>query len=132
MKRTRIQLSEKNNVIVEHLVSGQSFDLKLAADEQKGFSPLDLLGLATGIDMVSRIADFAERNEAQIGDISVEISQMNQTSPNALSELHVALTFADSELSKTDKSLIETLALNGPVSNSIHPNIRLNVRFNYS
>ena len=132
MKRTRINLSGESIVKIKHLISQQTFDLEYSEEqEDAGVSPVDLLAAAVGLDMIVRIQKYAMRSDSITGDISLEIAQINRSNPERLAELHIELKFVDQELNETDKSVIETLALNGPVSNSIHPNIMFNVKFRY-
>lgn len=97
----------------------------------EAFSPTDLVTTATITCMLTTMGIVAEKNSIQMGDVEGDIEKIMGIGPRRIIALNTELIFRNHNLNESDKTLLENAALNCPVVKSIHPDIVINVKFNY-
>ena len=135
MKTARIRYEGNLRTTAEHIRSGRSFITDAPIDNNgkgEAFSPTDLIATATLTCMITVMGIHANRNDLMMGDVDGEVLKVMASAPRRVAELHIEINFSNHNLSDSDKSILEKIALSCPVVNSIHPDIMVNVKFSYN
>ena len=119
----------------EHIQSGNKLITDAPLDNNgKGefFSPTDLLATSLGSCMLTIMGISANSYGFNIDGTVVETEKIMGTDPRRVTEIKVNFTFpADSNFTDQQKRVIESSAKTCPVANSIHPDIKKTITFNY-
>jgi uncharacterized OsmC-like protein len=116
-----------------HVRSGKKITTDAPIDNQgKGafFSPTDLLATALGSCMLTIMGIAARTHGFDIDGTDVGITKVMGTNPRRVVEIIVELNFPHS-YSEKHKKIIELSAKECPVANSLHPELKQTVVFNY-
>lgn len=119
-----------------HLQSGTQIETDAPTDNQgKGerFSPTDLVAVALGTCMVTTMGIKARSMDIALDDTRVEVTKIMVSDPRRIGKL-VAHVFFPERLRSLDpkhKELLEKTARTCPVERSIHPDIELDMQFNW-
>jgi len=116
-----------------HVRSGQKITTDAPVDNQgKGeyFSPTDLLATALGSCMLTIMGIAARTHGFDIDGTAVKITKVMGTNPRRVVEVIVELDFPKDYTAK-EKRFIELSAKECPVANSLHPDLKQTVIFNY-
>jgi uncharacterized OsmC-like protein len=119
-----------------HLQSGSIFETDAPTDNQgKGerFSPTDLVGTALASCMLTTMAIRARALEAMIRGIRIEVKKVMASNPRRISALHLTFLYPQGfSATPEQQKELEHIAMTCPVKESIHPDIELNIDFNWS
>ena len=135
MNTARITYNGELRTTATHLASGNTFITDAPTDNHgkgEAFSPTDLIAAATLSFMITVMGIQAEKSDIQMGDVRGEVKKNMLSNPRRVGSLNIEMSFSNHNLSDTDKSLLENVALNCPVAKSLHPDIIVNVKFIYS
>lgn len=116
-----------------HVRSGQKIVTDAPVDNQgKGefFSPTDLLATALASCMLTIMGIAARTHGFDIDGTEVKITKVMGVNPRRVVEVIVELNFPRS-YSVKEKRIIELSAKECPVANSLHPDLKQTVVFNY-
>jgi putative redox protein len=116
-----------------HIRSGKKITTDAPIDNQgKGefFSPTDLLATALGSCMLTIMGIAARTHGFDIDGTDVSITKVMGTNPRRVVEVAVELNFPH-DYSEKQKRIIEISAKECPVANSLHPELKQTVVFNY-
>ena len=118
-----------------HLQSGTSIETDAPSDNQgKGerFSPTDLMATALGTCMITTMAIKANTLNINLDGTRVEVTKIMVSEPRRIGKL-VAHLFFPAHLSLDDKTkeILERTARTCPVERSLHPDIQLDMAFNW-
>ncbi len=116
-----------------HVRSGEKIITDAPVDNQgKGefFSPTDLLAASLGSCMLTIMGIAARTHGFNIDGTEVKITKVMGTNPRRVVEIVVELNFPTSYSAKEMK-IIELSAKECPVANSLHPDLKQTVIFNY-
>jgi len=116
-----------------HVRSGQKIITDAPVDNQgKGeyFSPTDLLATALGSCMLTIMGIAARTHGFDIDGTDVKITKVMGTNPRRVVEVVVELNFPKDYTAK-EKRFIEVSAKECPVANSLHPDLKQTIIFNY-
>ena len=119
---------------VTHLKSGQQFFTDAPTDNHgkgESISPTDMVAAATVSCMLTMMGIGAEARDLNMGELSGTVEKIMGNGPRRIAALKVELKFVGHGLSEAEKSLLENIALNCPVTRSLHPDIAINVKFTY-
>lgn len=119
---------------IEHLQSGNKVITDAPLDNNgKGeyFSPTDLFASSLGSCMLTIMGISANSYGFSIDGTSVEIEKIMGTNPRRVVEIVVTLNFPKNDYTPQQKRLIEASAKTCPVANSLHPDIKKTITFNY-
>lgn len=126
----------KGNLRVEstHLQSGTVIETDAPTDNNgKGerFSPTDLVATALGDCMMTIMGIKAEQMELNLEGTEIEVEKIMSASPRRIAEIKVDFTMPKGDFSDKDKKIIEAAALTCPVTQSLHPDTKQTITFNW-
>ena len=118
-----------------HLQSGTTIETDAPSDNQgKGerFSPTDLMATALGTCMITTMAIKANTLNVDLEGTRVDVTKIMVSDPRRIGKL-VAHLFFPTHLNLDDKTkeILERTARTCPVERSLHPDIQLDMEFNW-
>ena len=120
---------------VTHLQSGSIIETDAPTDNRgKGerFSPTDLLCVSLGTCIVTTIGIKGEDMGLDLTNTAVEIKKHMLAEPRRVGKIEVKLFFERSlVLEEKDKIILERTGNNCPVAKSLHPDMEVNVEYNW-
>jgi uncharacterized OsmC-like protein len=122
--------------LATHLQSGSSFETDAPTDNQgKGarFSPTDLIGTSLVACMITTMAIKAKDLESKLIGLKAETEKIMTSVPRRkIGGINITFHWAARvEFSEEDKVRLEEIAWTCPVKESIHPDIKVDVNFNW-
>lgn len=125
----------KLRTVATHLQSGSNFETDAPTDNQgKGerFSPTDLVGTALASCMLTTMAIRARHMEPVLQGVRIDVLKTMAANPRRVSALDLTFHFpAGFKATEAQRKELEEIAWTCPVKESIHPEINLNVVFNW-
>ena len=128
----------KGNLRTEltHLQSGTVIENDAPTDNNgKGerFSPTDLLATSLGSCMITTIAIRAADMSLDFTDTKIDIQKiMSNDAPRRVIAIEVNFNFSSNFIATEEqKNQLERIARYCPVEKSLHPDIKIDVRFNW-
>lgn len=98
----------------------------------ESFSPTDLLATALGSCMLTIMGISAETYGYNIDGTTVETEKIMGTDPRRVVEVKIIFNFPEGqEFTPQQRRVIEASARTCPVANSLHPDLKKTVVFNY-
>lgn len=119
----------------KHIRSGNELLTDAPIDNQgKGetFSPTDLLATSLGSCMLTIMGIAARTHLINIDNTKVEITKVMASNPRRVAEIKIDFIFPRIDYTSKEKKILENAARTCPVSLSIHPDIKQDIRFIYS
>lgn len=120
---------------VTHLQSGSIIETDAPTDNRgKGerFSPTDLLCVSLGTCIVTTIGIKGEDMGLDLTNTAVEITKHMLPEPRRVGKIEIKLFFKKSLLlQEKDKIILERTGNNCPVAKSLHPDMEVNVEYNW-
>lgn len=120
---------------VEHLQSGKKIVTDAPLDNHgkgESFSPTDLFASSLGCCMLTIMGISAESYGFNIDGTTIETEKIMGTNPRRVVELKLDIHFPKgSNYTDQQKRLIEAAARTCPVANSLNPEIKKTITFNY-
>jgi len=100
----------------------------------ESFSPTDLIGTALASCMLTTIAIRARALEDKLRGVQADVLKvMSITPPRKISELHLKFYYPSGFVATDEeRAEMERIAWSCPVKESLHPEIRLVVDFNWT
>ncbi|MDR2126310.1 MAG: OsmC family protein [Prevotellaceae bacterium] len=95
------------------------------------FSPTDLFAASFGSCMLTIMGISANAHGFNIDGTTAKITKVMAANPRRIAEIIVELTFPKNNYSAKEKKIIELCAKECPVANSLHPDLKQTVIFNY-
>ena len=118
-----------------HLQSGTIIETDAPTDNQgKGerFSPTDLVVAALGTCMVTTMAIKARTINVVLDGTRLEVTKIMASEPRRISKIIVHMFFpAGLDLDAKQKDLLERTARTCPVERTLHPDVELDMQFNW-
>jgi uncharacterized OsmC-like protein len=118
-----------------HLRSGSTFETDAPVDNKgKGerFSPTDLVATSLATCMLTLMGMRAAEMEVDIKGISVDVEKIMKADPRRVGGINLTFHFPDSlEINERQQVILQRAAETCPVMYSIHPDIEVNVNFNW-
>jgi uncharacterized OsmC-like protein len=118
-----------------HTLSKNKLTTDAPPDNQgKGefFSPTDLLATSLGTCMLTIMGIAARTHGFDIDGTKVGITKVMGTNPRRVVEVIVELTFPHNNYSPKERKLLELSAKECPVANSLHPDLKQTVKFEFA
>lgn len=118
-----------------HTRSGQSFITDAPVDNNgKGsaFSPTDLMATSLGLCMITIMGIAANNSGFSIEGTKANIQKIMSASPRRVGEVIVELNFPPHNYSEKEKQIIRQCAKICPVSQSLHPDLKQTIIFNFA
>jgi uncharacterized OsmC-like protein len=122
--------------LATHLQSGSSFETDAPTDNQgKGarFSPTDLIGTSLASCMITTMAIKAKDLETKLIGVKAETEKIMTGVPRRkIGGINITFHWAAGiTFSEEEKGRLEEIAWTCPVKESIHPEIKVEVTFNW-
>lgn len=98
----------------------------------RSFSPTDLLATALGTCMLTIMGIWAQRHEVDlVGTTFVTTKEMTATPPRRVARLTVTFD-VPARLTPEQQQRLEQAALTCPVHQSLHPDVKIELKFNWA
>jgi putative redox protein len=121
--------------IATHIPSGTVIETDAPLDNQgmaERFSPSDLVATALGSCMMTIMGIKARDMEIDLKGTKIEIEKIMKTDPRRIGRINLTFSFVkDLQLSAKERTILERAAQTCPVIYSIHPDINVQVAFNW-
>jgi uncharacterized OsmC-like protein len=117
----------------EHLASGSIIISDAPIDNHgkgQAFSPTDTVANAVGSCMFTVMAIKAKDLAVDFTNATAEVTKIMGTEPRRIAEIHLVFNM-NVEVSEKERLILERSAMTCPVYNSLHPEIRKEVVFNW-
>lgn len=122
--------------VCTHLKSGTQITTDPPVDNQgkgESFSPTDLLATSLGACMLTIMGIKARDMEIDLADTKIEVEKIMAADPRRVSGINLTFHFPETlRLEEKEKTILERAAHTCPVIYSIHPDIVVNVTFNWN
>jgi putative redox protein len=121
--------------VATHLQSGTVIETDAPTDNQgKGerFSPTDLVATALGNCMLTIMGIKARDMKMDIEGTQIDITKIMIADPRRIGEIKVVINFPGSLKSdEKQRTIIERAAMTCPVFESLHPDLKKDIEFNW-
>lgn len=121
--------------LATHLQSGSDIETDAPTDNQgKGerFSPTDLIGTSLAACMLTTMAIRAKDLELKLKGTACHTEKIMSAAPRRISMINIRFSWPETVLFTADEQeRLEAIAWSCPVKESIHPDIKLEVDFNW-
>jgi putative redox protein len=118
-----------------HLYSGSIIETDAPLDNQglaERFSPTDLIATALGSCMLTIMGIKARDMGLNIDGASCETEKIMTDSPRRIGGINIEFIFPHSEnFTEKDKTILKNAAHTCPVHKSLHPDMVINIGFNW-
>ena len=118
-----------------HLQSGTVIETDAPTDNQgKGekFSPTDLMATALGTCMITTMAIKARTMDIQLDGTLLKVTKIMASDPRRIGKIVIHLFFPPELLiDEKQKDILERTARTCPVERTLHPNVELDMQFNW-
>ena len=121
--------------VCTHLKSGTAIETDAPTDNQgRGdrFSPSDLVATALGACMMTIMGIKARDMQVDLEGVKIEVEKIMKADPRRIGGVNLTFHFPDNlQFTEKQKTILENAAHTCPVIYSIHPDIAVNVQFNW-
>lgn len=117
-----------------HLQSGSVFETDAPADNKgKGerFSPTDLIATGLGACLITTMGIKAESMDIALDGAKVEVTKVMVSDPRRIGKIIVHATMPALNLDEKSKEILERVGRTCPVERSLHPDVELDIQFNW-
>lgn len=118
-----------------HLYSGNTVETDAPLDNQglaQRFSPTDLMATSLGSCMMTIMGIKARDMQIDLTGVKIEIQKHMKSEPRRVGGIDVIFHFPGTvKVDEKEKTILERAAITCPVAKSIHPDIEVNVKFNW-
>lgn len=121
--------------VATHLQSGTMIETDAPTDNQgKGerFSPTDLVAVALGTCMITTMGIKARTMNIALDNTRIEVTKIMVSEPRRIGKIIVHLFFPpELRLDEKQKDILEKTARTCPVERTLHPDVELDMQFNW-
>ena len=117
-----------------HLQSGSVFETDAPTDNKgKGerFSPTDLIATGLGACLITTMGIKAESMDIALDGAKVEVTKVMVSDPRRIGKIIVHATIPSLNLDDKTKEILERVGRTCPVERSLHPDVELDIAFNW-
>lgn len=117
-----------------HLQSGTIIETDAPTDNRgKGekFSPTDTLCVALATCIITTMALKASNMNIELKDTKIDVTKYMLKDPRRVGQIDVAIHFPALQLNEEQKNILETTGNNCPVAKSLHPDLKVNIEYNW-
>ena len=119
----------------KHLRSGTTIETDAPVDNNgKGerFSPSDIVATALGTCMLTIMGMRANEMNVALDGTQIDVEKIMKQDPRRIGGINLTFHFPESlELNERQRTILQKAAETCPVAYSIHPDIEVNVNFNW-
>jgi putative redox protein len=121
--------------IATHLRSGSEIETDAPVDNQgqgERFSPSDLVATALGSCMLTIMGMRARDMDVDLTNVKIDVDKIMKQDPRRIGGVNLTFHFPEGlSLNEKQRTILEKAAHTCPVIYSIHPDIEVNVQFNW-
>jgi len=122
LRTSAIHLASDKNIITDAPIDNQG--------KGEAFSPTDTVATALASCLLTIMGIKARDLNIDIKNTTAEVSKVMASNPRRISEIQITVNFTRS-YDQRIKKILEKAALACPVSNSLHPDLKQNILFNW-
>ena len=122
LRTSAIHIASAKNIITDAPIDNQG--------KGEAFSPTDTVATALASCLLTIMGIKARDLNIDIKNTSAEVSKVMASNPRRISEIQITVNFTRS-YDQRIKKILEKAALACPVSNSLHPDLKQNILFNW-
>ena len=122
LRTSAIHIASDKNIITDAPIDNQG--------KGEAFSPTDTVATALASCLLTIMGIKARDLNIDITKTSAEVTKVMASNPRRISEIEVTVNFTKS-YDQRIKKILEKAALTCPVSNSLHPDLKQNILFNW-
>ena len=119
----------------KHLQSGSFIETDAPTDNHgKGerFSPTDLLCVSLATCVVTTMGIKGEDMKIDLSETTVEVTKHMLPDPRRVAKIEVILKMPSTlQIDEKDKIILERTGNNCPVTKSLHPDMEVNIKYNW-
>lgn len=117
-----------------HLQSGSSFETDAPSDN-KGqgarFSPTDLIATGLGACLITTMGIKADTMDIKLDGAKVDVTKVMMSDPRRIGKIVIAVTMPALNLNEKTIEILERVGRTCPVERSLHPDMELDISFNW-
>ena len=121
--------------LASHLQSGSTIETDAPTDNHgmgARFSPTDLIGTSLASCILTTMAIRAKDLDNKLIGVSIQTEKFMEANPRRISRIDIHFSWPDGIIfSEDERNRLNEIALSCPVKESIHPNILLNINYNW-
>ena len=122
LRTSAIHIASAKNIITDAPIDNQG--------KGEAFSPTDTVATALASCLLTIMGIKARDLNIDITKTSAEVTKVMASNPRRISEIQITVNFTKS-YDQRIKKILEKAALTCPVSNSLHPDLKQNILFNW-
>ena len=122
LRTSAIHIASDKNIITDAPIDNQG--------KGEAFSPTDTVATALASCLLTIMGIKARDLNIDIKNTTAEVAKIMTSKPRRISEIQVTVNFTKS-YDQRIKKILEKSALACPVSNSLHPDLKQNILFNW-
>ena len=122
LRTSAIHIASDKNIITDAPMDNQG--------KGEAFSPTDTVATALASCLLTIMGIKARDLNIDITKTSAEVTKVMASNPRRISEIEITVNFTKS-YDQRIKKILEKAALTCPVSNSLHPDLKQNILFNW-
>ena len=122
LRTSAIHIASDKNIITDAPIDNQG--------KGEAFSPTDTVATALASCLLTIMGIKARDLNIDISKTTAEVAKIMASNPRRISEIQIKVNFTKS-YDKRIKKILEKVALACPVSNSLHPDLKQNILFNW-
>lgn len=121
--------------LASHLQSGSTIETDAPTDNHgKGerFSPTDLIGTSLAACILTTMAIRAKQLEGKLKGVVTQTEKIMSAAPRRISGINITFHWpTENSYTEEERTILEDIAWTCPVKESIHPDIKLTIDFNW-
>ena len=122
LRTSAIHIASAKNIITDAPIDNQG--------KGEAFSPTDTVATALASCLLTIMGIKARDLNIDIRNTTAEVAKIMTSKPRRISEIQITVNFTKS-YDQRIKKILEKAALACPVSNSLHPDLKQNILFNW-
>ena len=122
LRTSAIHIASDKNIITDAPIDNQG--------KGEAFSPTDTVATALASCLLTIMGIKARDLNIDIKNTTAEVAKIMGSKPRRISEIQITVNFTKS-YDQRIKKILEKAALACPVSNSLHPDLKQNILFNW-
>ena len=122
LRTSAIHIASDKNIITDAPIDNQG--------KGEAFSPTDTVATALASCLLTIMGIKARDLNIDITKTTAEVTKVMASNPRRISEIKITVNFTKS-YDQRIKKILEKAALTCPVSNSLHPDLKQNILFNW-
>tara|TARA_B100001113_G_scaffold72520_1_gene56146 strand:+ start:18 stop:422 length:405 start_codon:yes stop_codon:yes gene_type:complete len=122
LRTSAIHIASDKNIITDAPIDNQG--------KGEAFSPTDTVATALASCLLTIMGIKARDLNIDIKNTTAEVAKIMTSKPRRISEIQITVNFTKS-YDQRIKKILEKAALACPVSNSLHPDLKQNILFNW-